>query len=340
MNQSLLRLCAFLPAVLAAAGEPLPAATAEGEEVREIRDLWSNPAIFHPEFFPEAGTLTYEDLFLAGLASRFPNRVHREPPEIEPGASREPHVADLFDGLVYVRVRNLETALPVLEERLAQSALVIDLRNVHAEREAVLELGALLALNERANLALIEFSGSETGELRTMRLPLESSRARRPLQPVFVLTNGRTAGPIEALLAELQAGGQIISVGMATAGKTGSFHRVLDDPALYVLSGELRPASGGSLLESGFVPAVRLDVPDGDDRRAYRALEEGKPLEKLISAAADTGDPHAGPARLEDLVTEETPHPPDEDSEIVDSVLQRAYFIAVALQSMGKIASP
>ena len=305
-----------------------------------VSELWKDREVFLPEFFPEMETLSADDIFIEGLKNRFPNRIHREMPELEPGPAESPRIETLMEGVNYVRVYDLGRALSALEDLVAASTLVVDLRHVQAGRDDTLALGALLALNETVELSLSESAAGNEANAEAQHLPIQPAGLRRPLQPVFVLTNRETAGPVETLLAELKDKGQIISIGTPTAGKTGSFRRVLEEPPLYVLSSELRPSSGDSLLETGFVPAVRMTVSPDQDRKAYEAMEEGKSILALVGADGDNDEPPPEPGELRELLDREESREPDENSEPVDTILQRAYFIATALKSMGKIAPP
>ena len=194
----------------------------------------------------------------------------------------------------------------------------------------------MLAINETVKITLHE-KGAGGGSSSDEEILIQTAGLRRPLQPVFVLTNQATAGPIEALLAELKDKGQIISIGTRTAGRTGKFRHVETTPPLYILSGEWRPASGESLLNNGFTPSVLMNVPVDEDRKAYQAWTRGVSLRSLV--AADPTDNDRDPsADLHQLLTNEIPEAPAETT--VDPILQRAYFIVTALRSMGKIADP
>ncbi len=312
----------------------------ETDETAVVRDLWNTPDIFPPEFFPEADTLTKNDIFIEGLKSYFPNRVYRERPELNPGPDTEPRIENMMAGVTYIRVYNLASALPILERELPNGTLVIDLRNVQADRDRALQFCSLLAIDEGITLSLIELHQAEDSDATGETLAIEPAVIRRPLQPVFTLTNRDTAGPVEAVLAELKDRGQIISIGTSTAGRTGSFRRVMEDPSLYVLSGELRPGSGVSLLKTGFVPSVNIAVSPDDDRAAYQAMEDGKSLRALVRSENDHNSDDLVEALGFQELLEQDDTPSEEDAGIVDPILQRAYFIATALKSIGKIPAP
>ena len=328
----------LLPLMLTALLVPAIAASAEGNGTPSSPlELWHDRAVFSPRFFPEADSLSAEDIFVAGLEARFPNRVFREEPGGAPGPAEPPLVESLLPGVTYVRVHHLETALARIRDALAANSLVLDLRNVEAERDSALALGAILAINETVKISVTEQAAANESAATDRTFPIEAEGLRRPLQPVFVLTNQATAGPLEALLAELKDKGQIISIGTATAGRTGLFRRIDTTPPLHVLNGEWRPASGESLLEDGFIPSVLMRVPPEEDRKAYRALAEGKSLRTLV-AADPAEDDREETDDLHNLLTRDPPEAPAEQT--IDAILQRAYFIATALQSMGKIATP
>lgn len=316
-------------------------ATDNAGTARSLQELWNDPAVFLPEFFPERGDLSLEEILIDGLEARFPNRVYREEPALSSGPEREPRVETLMPGVVYLRIYHLGAALPALRERIDGHTLVIDLRNVQAGREDVLEFGRIVTVNETVRISLTEHSGPENSGTGEREIPIETAGLRRPLQPVFVLTNRETAGPLEVLLAELKNKGQIVSIGTPTSGRTGRFRQVRDDPAMYVLSGELRPASGESLLDTGFVPSVTVDVTPEADRKAYDALENGESLETLL-ATETSDDRETDPPDLGDLLDDDGNGDggPEADEGDEDVILQRAYHIVTALRSIGKIAAP
>lgn len=304
-----------------------------------LLELWGDESVFSAEFFPEAEQTGFDDIFLAGLETLFPRRVARERPDVSPGPPRVPRVESFIPGVRYVRVYHLGEALETIRNELANNALVLDLRNVPAGPEETLDLGNILAVNDKVKLALFEHTADGDADRPQRELMIEPVGIRRSLQPAFILTNGETAGPLEALLAELKNNGQIISIGLPGAGLTGEFRRAHDDPSLYVLSGEWRPASGESLLDGGFTPSVQLNVTAADDQRAYEAMENGRSLLSLVAADPEpAGDAESPMDALDSLDLENAE--PGVNNGPIDPILQRAYFIATALRSMGKIASP
>ncbi len=334
MNNSVRRLIPFFLSVVLFA--PMPLTAEDDVRVSGLLELWKDATVFSPRFFPETESLSIEDIFVAGLEAQFPHRVSREEPGISPGPEEPPLIESLLPGVTYVRVRHLEAALPAIREAIAGNSLVLDLRFVEAEHEPVLELGAVLAINETVKISLNEKrAGGGTSD--DEEILIQTAGLRRPLQPVFVLTNQATAGPIEALLAELKNKGQIISIGTRTAGRTGRFHHVDTIPSLYVLSGEWQPASGESLLNDGFTPSVLMSVAVEEDRNAYQALTNGVPLRSLVAADPADND-QVTSADLRELLANDVPEAPADTT--VDPILQRAYFIVTALRSMGKIADP
>ncbi len=334
MNKSARRLIPlYLSVVLFA---PMPLTGEDEVRVSSLLEFWGDATVFSPRFFPETEDLSIEDIFVAGLEAHFPHRISREEPGVSPGPEEPPRIESLLPGVTYLRVRHLEAALPAIREAITGNSLVLDLRFVEAEHEPVLELGAVLAINETVKISISE-KGAGNESSGDQEILIETAGLRRPLQPVFVLTNQATAGPIEALLAELKNKGQIISIGTRTAGRTGRFRHVDTTPSLYVLSGEWRPASGESLLNNGFTPSVLMNVPAEEDRRAYQAWRGGVSLRSLVAAdpANNDRDPSVD---LHQLLTNDIPEAPADMT--VDPILQRAFFIVTALRSMGKIADP
>ncbi|MEX2380983.1 MAG: hypothetical protein WD490_01235 [Opitutales bacterium] len=295
---------------------------------------WDNPEVFSPEIFPERDQVSETEIFFSGLEALFPRRVFRERPVLDAGPDREPQSHTLVPSVPYIRVYNLESALPLIEEKGRESTLVIDLRYVEADLDSSLALGSFLA-REGSLIEIVAIGDHPV--VAEGRGALQVTGLRVLTHPFFVLTNGKTAGPIEAVLSALKENGHIISVGAPTAGKTGSFQQVSENPSLYVMNGEIRSDPAVSLVETGFVPAVLSRTAPEEDRAGYQALENGVSIERLVQ-------PQLNRARFDEAQqvrefnNEDPVQEADEATGIPpDPTLQRVYHIVKALQSLGNI---
>lgn len=302
-----------------------------------------NRNLFPSELFPSIETHSSAEVLLAGMQALYPKRVLRGEAGEENGEPAPARVLPLATGGLYIRVYRLESALAEIERNLPAHTLFVDLRYADSDLQSALRLGSLLAAKEEVLLEAVGRYPSTNGSTALRAVP---SGLRNSERPVFILTNGQTSGPVEAVLHELKDSGAVISVGRPTAGGTGSYRPIGSVPDYRVLEGEIRPAGGPSLIESGFQPAILIPGNPPRDREVYALLDEGADLDSLVSPAVaksrydeaslvrdfDQGLPRQLSGRSGG---------PDEGSEpaepAVDLDLQRAVQIFQALQALGRI---
>ncbi len=203
-----------------------------------------------PPLPPEFSQHSELELKWRGLASLYPGMVLTEtPPAFTPHTPREPLVAELPDGVTYLRVYDLPLAMPALEEHAGKTRLVLDLRYQQSQEP-------------EAFTALIENT--------------------RPKHPLIVLVNHRTAGKLEVALENLQSEGKILAVGVPTAGETGSYRPVPGLDGFYVIDTQHLSHTGKSLLGTGFTPRIVVDTAPEEDYLGYQLVERGTPVEQVL----------------------------------------------------------
>lgn len=302
-----------------------------------------DPELFPPEFFPSLSDLSEQELLLAGLQSLYPEKIRTSLPDPAIPAPTPPILREIDPTGVYIRVKHLQSALPAIRENLAKPLVVLDLRFLTADLDSTLALGSYLTRNANLRLTTVgEYPVPESAaDPRLLKIASEGLRA--PGQTVFTLSNHETRGPIEALLAQLHDTGEIISVGAASPGATAVFKPFPGLDSYFLIHGEIRPADGRSLVESGFVPRVLTTAGAAEDRLGYESLREGVSLDDLIETRISK--PRFDEARLL-RERSETPRPenadgePDAEEEIEvppDPILRRALNIVKALQALGEI---
>lgn len=296
--------------------------------------------LFPPEFFPNLSEVSQEELVLAGLQSLYPKRILSEPPEPDLPEPAEPVVREIGSDGVYIRVVHLPEALSVITANLNRPLVVLDLRFLSADLDSTLALGSLLTRQKELRLALAGDYPVPDEYRKGSAVTLRGEGLRAGNQTTFTLTNHETRGPIEALLAQLKADGEIISVGAPSPGETAAFRPFPGLESYYLISGEIRPSSGDSLLVSGFVPRVEVDVSHDEDAIGYGGLQEDVSLDDLVQARVSKQ--RYDEARL---LRERGASPLPEDEPVEDErdlpqdiILQRALNIVKALQALGKIA--
>ncbi len=301
-----------------------------------------DPALFPAEFFPDLEELSERELLLTGLRTLYPKRILDHPPA-EPVVETAPPVVHELEGDGrYIRVKNLQDALPVIREHLQRPLLVLDFRFLQTDLESTIKLGSLLTARARIELRVAGEYAPAAGKTGGSSLMIDGAGLRRPTQAIFTLSNHETSGPIEVLLAELKASGEIVSVGAPSPGKTASFAPFPGVESHYLIAGELRTSDGGSILESGFIPRVKVQVDPRDDELAYNALREGVALKDLVDARVEK-------TRFDEarLLREQNGGPPEDNEngsgadkpEVPqDAILTKAMHIVQALQALGKIA--
>lgn len=282
-----------------------------------------------PEALQEAsaGAFSLEEadptaVALAGLIAAYPGRLIAEAPVWNTQTGREPYREELGQQLVYVRLYDVNLASQALAELPRQGGLILDCRFVQTPEVAqALQLAVAFGGAE-----VLRAAAAEPARPYTVNLALDWPQA--PARPVpLVLVNHQTAGAIEVVLADLQARGRIICVGLPTAGRTATgYQQVLPEHPCQVATGEWLPASGVSLLGTGLQPKVRIPVSAREDYRAYFLLEKGVQARRLLQSSLPRY-----------FSTAETPEPPPEefDAPFQDAILQRATEILIGLQLIG-----
>jgi hypothetical protein len=289
--------------------------------------LFALPPDVDPALFPGLATHSDADLQLAGLSVLYPGRVLSAPPLTpNPGdAGRAPLSLELPHQLPYLRVYDLAAAQPKLAALLAaHPALILDLRYVVANVPAAEAFAGTLA---RAGLpaaplhALGDFPAPAP-------LPAASAKTAPPL--ILALVNRQTAGPLEAWLAVFQTGQDLLTVGSPTAGQPSLYHPTSSTPPLYIITGELQPASG-SIIGAGLAPRFPVEVTPEQNYRAYAELERGLDLTALLRSNR--------PVAPSPATNTPGPPPTPKEDDATDPVLQRAVDVVAALQLLGRVPS-
>jgi hypothetical protein len=141
----------------------------------------------------------------------------------------------------------------------------------------------------------------------------------------LVLVNHGTSGPIEAMLADLQARGAVLLVGANTAGNTAVHAPVKGNPRWWSITGEIQPGEKAlTLVGTGATPGARVHVSPQTEFLAWRRIENG-----ASPAAVLRLSPNADAAASDDPPTTGVP----------DLALRRAHDILTALQTMSALAA-
>lgn len=289
----------------------------------------SAPAVdlkqFSPELYPGINDKTPDEIALAGIASLYPGRLVRAPQLPQTAPTRKPLQAALPNNIKYIRCYALNdlAALP------ADTSAIVDLRYFTTAPERASEC-ADFCEKISGELPAVKVLGNYPAPAKTEKTPPAETKRK-----VFVLVNRGTAGPIEAMLADLQAREKITLAGTATAGKTAVYAPLENAPQWSKISGEIRPENPPkTLLVSGAAPDLRVAVSDANDLYAWQGVERGATPEAVLrlpkngagtTAAADAAKPAEGDAVEAFTGT--------------DMTLRRAYDVLVALQVMEGMAA-
>ncbi len=304
--------------------------------------LHALPPGVDPALFPDAAARPPAEIELAGLSVLYPGRVLRDAP-FTPDVGNEgraPQVWELGRGdqphwVTLVRVYDLGAVGPKLGEWLTRTNVILDLRYVSGNATDAETFAGILA---KAGLASVPMQAAGT-LTAPAELPHGTVAEAHPLTapPVLVLTNGKTAGPLEAWLAAFQAKESLLAVGTPTAGQPGVYKTAEAASPYYVLAGELQPGAR-SIAGTGLQPRFPVDVMPEQNFRAYMDVEHGtEPATLLRHDTLTTQAQIAAPASA--TGTGAAPVLPKDDSG--DPVLQRAVDIVAALQLLGRMpASP
>ncbi|MGF1448006.1 MAG: hypothetical protein ACFB20_01165 [Opitutales bacterium] len=279
-------------------------------------------AVFPPALFPGIAAQPSDRIFWEGLAAVYPGRVLLKKPEpaepLHSGALKQTAIAPT---LVYRRPFGVQQASrSALTDLKPTQQLILDLRYFDTQVEDMPFLADFVSSLSRPSSAepvvAVEGNYPTAADFEVAREAPVSFGGKRP---VFVLVNRRTRGPIEAMLAGLQAQEAVLLIGEATAGRTGSFESYRGNgpeaPEVFLLRGELRPGTGESLIPGGAQPAIRVAVDPADEIAAWSRHNEGAALDSLYSAELFRND--AAEA---------------DENEAVDQTLETALRVISALQ--------
>lgn len=327
-----------------AAAIPANLAALEAQPAEPQFDL-HDQKLFPPEFFPGLQEQSDAAVLLAGLRSIYPKRILDHAPRSEMPEPTPPVVRELGKSGTYIRVLNLQEALPIIEEHFDSEVLLLDFRFLAADLESTIDLGAMLSRQSRLEFSLVGDYPSFGYSLEDGVLSVESRSLRSSKPAIFTLSNHLTRGPIEALLDQLKTDGDIISIGTASAGRTAIFHQFPTLPSYYLMTGEIRAQEGNSLVESGFVPQVNVSVTPDNDLIGYSGLRKSVTIDQVIQARVEKlRFDEATLLRERGLESSQSSSPAtknDEADEIaevpLDLILQRAMNIVKALQALGRI---
>ncbi len=332
MFSRLLLLSIFVHCLSSAPGSELES---NGERIRNL-----DPRLLDPVFFSGLKELPDYEILLRGIGALYPGTIISEPPEDPELNHRPPGVKRLKRGITYIRVYGLQADLTPIIEYLSKPAVVLDLRNIHSDLEGTISFGHLLSANETKKLQLLGTFKDKTELDLDPAEKAEANDETRPF-PLIILVNRGTKGPLEALLDGIQALDEFILIGASTAGQTAVYSK-LDNTPYYIISGEIRPPSGESLLNIGLQPEIDVSTNPLQDTRAYYAYEKGVDIETLVDfhlreeegISQRPGDPNganstggAGQAA------------PASINRLSDPILQEAINIIVALQVLRRMPS-
>jgi hypothetical protein len=227
------------------------------------------------------------------MAALYPGRILlEEPPERPPPMGEGVRTSRIAGNVHYARLYRPPELSEALGSVSDDATLVLDLRYVaSASTDATALAGFAAALGE--DLAnLLEWTGAYPMPAPKRPETAEPFAGRAPL---FVLVNGKTAGPLEAVLDGLQRRNRVLLIGAPTAGRTGAF-APFEGNGLEVLRlvGEIRAAGGSSLIPDGVEPAIAVRADAEDELSAYLSHENGTALDELYSATLFGGDADEG----------------------------------------------
>ena len=288
-------------------------------------------AAFSPELFRGLAGKSSEEIRLAGIAALNPGRLLNEAPKVvRPvvAESRKTRSAELPRGGAYLRLYTLDTGS--VRERAGKTPLVVDCRYLATgpeDRDACLALGGALAGGVSPKLVV-------HGDYPVPTLP--SAGVAEPAKaPVLVIVNRLTSGPLEAVLAALQADGKVFLIGGPTAGETGVFKPLENHAGRWAISGEIFAEGGASLVGVGVTPKFPVKVSPEEEFLSWQLVERGAPLAGVLrrdsigkteSAATPAKDTESGNGKA-------TAH-----TDATDPALQRAQDVLAALQVLGGVA--
>jgi hypothetical protein len=295
-------------------------------------------AHFPPELYPGLERHSTDAILLTGLATLYPGRIVRTPPAppVPPPAPRAALSASLPNGVDYVRCyANGTDAIPV-PEISAPTSRIIDLRYFATGPDAITAC-ANLCEKLTGTAPRISPLGDyplppSVPSVASVPSPKDAKATAAPL--VIVLVNHGTAGPIEAMLADLQARKAIFLVGTATAGQTANYRAVEKVSGWWRIVGEIQPASDAqTLVGTGVAPATRVAITPDNDLVSWQWIERGTPPETILRLSSKPNSTTRKPAA--NTAAPDATDAADAAATIgTDLTLRRGYDILVALQVM------
>lgn len=269
-----------------------------------------------PELYPGLQEKSGDEIALAGLAALYPGRILQTPPPTTSSATagKKPLQATFAGNIAYWRFYQISSALP--EPASPPRALIVDLRYLQTRPDQTID-----CLNFSAQVFGV------TPRLKTLGdypLPTPSlATAEKTPARIIVLVNHKTSGPIEAVLADLQARGKTILVGTASAGQTASYQPFENRPGWWRASGEIQTETlPTSHVGTGVIPQMQVAASPENDLLAWQWIERGATPESVL---------RLGHLR-ETTTASNTDQPAAEDSPGTDLILQRGYDVLAALQ--------
>jgi len=320
-----------------------------GDTIEQPSALLQDPNLFPSELFPGLSELDESELLLESLKQRYPGRVLDRAPQELQEQDGDPIVQTGTGGITYVRVLNLSAALPAIKESLKGSIALIDLRYVSGGFKPSLNLGSTLVGPGKLTLEIIGDYGVESGIGATDVLTVQSDGSPPHPAVVIVLTNLMTSGPLEPILSELQAAQSIIGIGMRTSGGTATYRSIPGYPDWYTISGEIRSGTDGSLVDTGFSPAILVEATPDEDLAGYKGYDPNRPLSAVLEQAMEKE--RFDEARLQrefsqSAATSAQPPKGETESEAsgeeptaTDPVFRHAFFVIEGMRALGRLSA-
>jgi hypothetical protein len=281
-------------------------------------------SLFPPELYPGLERHSPDDLLLAGMAAQYPGRLTRTPPAPPPAPlrARDALTAALPNNIEYIRYRaNDNGAIPAPSARL----LLIDLRYFATGADSLASC-VRLCENFAGTLPRFNLVGDYPSEgAKEITGKITPPAPDTPARHIVVLVNHGTAGPVEALLADLQARGKIILAGTPTAGRTANLTPLKNHAGWWRITGEIQPAADPrSLVGAGVTPRVRVPVQPDIELLAWQRVENGDSPPRALLRDADSSPSKENTAQERSS----------------DPALRRGHDLLVALQIMNGDSAP
>ncbi|MDR2982582.1 MAG: hypothetical protein LBV12_10100 [Puniceicoccales bacterium] len=290
---------------------------------------------FPVELYPGINDKTQDEVMLAGMAVLYPGRVTRTPLVVTAtDSARKPVSAMLHNQIAYIRCYGSDASL--YTPAAGAKGVIVDLRYFGTSPETV---SACVALCRKISGTSPVVKGLGDYPVPAAE-PLKVDDTAAPAR-VVVLVNKGTAGPIEPMLADLQAKGKVILVGTATAGATARYRQLDATSGWWTISGELCTGeSKRSLVGSGVLPKVQVAVSAENDLLAWHWIERGVSPLVILRLSQSNGNNGSAEKKNNAAASEGDAGQSSSDSVTgTDLVLQRGYDILAALQVMESMTA-